>query len=117
MTLICGVAAVSEPNVMIQPCPSRHRVRAVLSLLVLIAFPERRYRWGSRACPQCAERVSREALICHYCRSDLPPMRSIKWNRPLIAVVVIILVLGVLSSNGYLGDQQRNGQYSVIAVD
>jgi hypothetical protein len=63
---------------------------------------ERRYRWGGRACPHCAQRVSRQALICRHCRSGLPPVPFIERKRALVAVVVIILLMGSLSVAKYL---------------
>ena len=47
---------------------------------------------GLRHCPFCAEPVRLAAVLCPHCRSDLPPLKSVKSKRS----VLFWLVLGAL---------------------
>jgi hypothetical protein len=62
-----------------------------LALLLLIAFPAQP-RGGTRACPQCAERVARIAIVCRYCGYDLPLYRPPIPRRVAIAIIFVAVV-------------------------
>jgi hypothetical protein len=65
----------------------------VISLLLLVAFPERHLRWNIRICPHCAEAVSRYATGCRYCGYGLPIAKGgINAGRAAAVVLVLLLI-------------------------
>lgn len=45
----------------------------VAGLLLFSLKPIKKSELAERACPYCAERIKRGAVVCRYCRKDLEP--------------------------------------------
>src|SRR5436305_1415206 len=57
---------------------------------------------GRRRCPQCAERVRREALVCRYCNSELPKQESSRQSEgvkraQMLGGGAVLVALGALA--------------------
>ncbi len=55
-----------------------------------------------RICPFCREKINRDALVCRYCKRDLPELRQagknqIGWLPALAATAIIVSGAAILT--------------------
>ncbi|NDY42140.1 hypothetical protein G3N55_04680 [Dissulfurirhabdus thermomarina] len=65
---------------------------------------------AQRTCPYCKERIRKGAVVCRYCRRDLPdpPSPSVRWPYLVLSVMGVLAAVAVLSlGTGYYQERLR----------
>jgi len=65
----------------------------------------------ARICPFCREKISREALVCRYCKRDLPELNgrqraSMVWI-PVVAATAIIVSGAAILTTEFIKERRQ----------